>query len=113
MTELGEQFYKYYFFFEKEETYRRTKLTVTKITDTMLYFTEEFADGHTRTWSKFLRDDDFVDKVVTFASGAAVITKGNKVKAKKLVAAFYQEKATAADLIAEAAFAKMRAVQKA
>ena len=115
MPEVGEKFYKYYFFFDGEtSTYRRTRLTITKVVGNMVYFSEEFEDGESRNSHKFVHnDDDFANKVFTFGRGAAVISKGNKAKAKKLVATYYQEKASAADLMAEAAFAKMRAVQKA
>lgn len=98
MPVVGDKFSKYYFIIEEVDgvptvSLKRSVLTVTSaIGQHTVRYSEKFEDGRESTNLRSVREGHpWEDAVIVSPRGVSVICKGNKTKAKKLIAAYYAE----------------------
>ena len=98
MPVVGDKYSKYYFMIEEIDgvptvTLKRSVLTVTdSVGQHTVRYHEKFEDGRESVNLRAVRDGHpWEDAVIVSPRGVSVICKGNKTKAKKLVAAYYAE----------------------
>lgn len=98
MPVVGDKFTKYYFIIEEVDgvptvTLKKSVLTViSAIGQHTVRYNEKFEDGRESVNLRSVREGHpWEDAVIVSPRGVSVICKGNKTKAKKLVAAYYAE----------------------
>lgn len=98
MPAVGDKFTKFYFIIEEVDgvptvTLKKSVLTViSAIGQHTVRYNEKFEDGRESVNLRSVREGHpWEDAVIVSPRGVSVICKGNKTKAKKLVAAYYAE----------------------
>lgn len=98
MPVVGDKFSKYYFIIEEVDgvptvTLKKSVLTViSAIGQHTVRYNEKFEDGRESVNLRSVREGHpWEDAVIVSPRGVSVICKGNKTKAKKLIAAYYAE----------------------